>query len=31
MTPATYWVVARLKHAEREDYFDWGTRFNPFR
>jgi queuosine precursor transporter len=30
MTPLTYWVVARLKHSEREDYYDVGTNFNPF-
>jgi uncharacterized integral membrane protein (TIGR00697 family) len=30
MTPFTYWVVAKLKKAENEDYFDRGTRFNPF-
>jgi hypothetical protein len=28
MTPATYWVVAKLKHAENEDYYDTNTRFN---
>lgn len=28
MTPATYWVVAKLKHAENEDYYDYKTRFN---
>ena len=27
MTPVTYWVVAKLKHAENEDYFDVKTRF----
>ena len=27
MTPATYWVVARLKRAENEDYYDIKTRF----
>ena len=29
-TPATYWIVARLKRAEREDYYDRDTDFNPF-
>lgn len=28
MTPATYWVVSRLKKTENEDYYDRGTRFN---
>jgi uncharacterized integral membrane protein (TIGR00697 family) len=28
MTPVTYWVVAKLKHAENEDYYDRHTRFN---
>jgi uncharacterized integral membrane protein (TIGR00697 family) len=28
MTPLTYWVVARLKHAESEDYYDVNTKFN---
>lgn len=28
MTPATYWVVTRLKRAENEDYFDLKTKFN---
>lgn len=28
MTPATYWIVAKLKHAENEDYYDTHTRFN---
>jgi len=31
MTPATYAVVNWLKRAEREDYYDRGTVFNPFR
>jgi uncharacterized integral membrane protein (TIGR00697 family) len=31
MTPATYWVVGFLKRAEREDYYDRGTDFNPFK
>jgi len=31
MTPATYRVVAALKRAEQEDYYDVGTNFNPFR
>jgi len=30
MTPVTYAVVAKLKQAEQEDYFDRGTDFNPF-
>ena len=30
-TPVTYRVVAFLKRAEHEDYFDVGTDFNPFR
>ena len=30
MTPATYWVVNKLKHAENEDYFDRDTRFKFF-
>ena len=29
-TPATYRVVAFLKHAEQEDYYDRGTNFTPF-
>ena len=28
MTPATYWVVGKLKKAENEDYYDVKTRFN---
>lgn len=31
MTPATYKVVGFLKRAEREDYYDRGTDFNPFK
>ena len=31
MTPATYGVVNYLKRAEREDYYDTNTNFNPFR
>lgn len=31
MTPVTYRVVAFLKHAEREDYYDRHTNFNPFK
>lgn len=31
MTPLTYRVVAFLKKAEGEDYFDYDTDFNPFR
>jgi queuosine precursor transporter len=30
MTPVTYVVVARLKKAETEDYYDRETDFNPF-
>jgi len=30
MTPATYWVIAKLKKAESEDYFDRDTRFKFF-
>jgi uncharacterized integral membrane protein (TIGR00697 family) len=30
LTPLTYFVVARLKRYENEDYFDRGTNFNPF-
>ena len=30
MTPATYRVVAALKKAEGEDWYDRGTNFNPF-
>lgn len=30
-TPVTYWVVNTLKRAEREDYMDADTDFNPFR
>jgi uncharacterized integral membrane protein (TIGR00697 family) len=30
MTPVTYRVVAFLKRAEEEDYFDWATDFSPF-
>jgi hypothetical protein len=29
-TPLTYRVVAALKRAEHEDYFDRGTQFTPF-
>lgn len=31
LTPVTYRVVAFLKHAENEDYYDRHTNFNPFR
>jgi uncharacterized integral membrane protein (TIGR00697 family) len=31
MTPVTYRIVNLLKQTEREDYFDYGTDFNPFR
>jgi len=30
-TPVTYRVVAVLKRAEQEDFYDVGTDFNPFR
>lgn len=30
-TPLTYFIVRRLKHAERADPFDTHTRFSPFR
>lgn len=30
MTPFTYLTVGYLKRAEREDYYDYDTRFNPF-
>lgn len=30
MTPVTYRLVARLKNAEREDYYDRDTDFTPF-
>jgi hypothetical protein len=29
-TPVTYKVVAFLKRAENEDYYDRRTNFNPF-
>ena len=29
MTPATYFVVGKLKKLEKEDYFDKKTNFNP--
>jgi uncharacterized integral membrane protein (TIGR00697 family) len=29
-TPLTYLIVNTLKRAERVDYFDYGTNFNPF-
>ena len=29
-TPFTYKIVAWLKRAEHEDYFDRETNFNPF-
>ncbi len=28
-TPITYWVVYSLKKAEKEDYYDIGTKFTP--
>jgi hypothetical protein len=30
MTPVTYKVVAALKRAENEDFYDRETNFNPF-
>lgn len=30
MTPVTYAVVGRLKHAEDEDWYDTATNFTPF-
>jgi queuosine precursor transporter len=30
MTPVTYAVVTGLKRLEQEDYYDYGTNFNPF-
>jgi uncharacterized PurR-regulated membrane protein YhhQ (DUF165 family) len=30
MTPATYKIVAFLKRAEHEDYYDRDTNFTPF-
>ena len=30
-TPLTYAIVGALKRAEREDFYDRGTNFNPFR
>jgi len=30
LTPVTYWVVARLKAGEHEDFFDVNTNFTPF-
>lgn len=30
MTPVTYLIVNFLKHAEKEDYYDRDTDFNPF-
>jgi queuosine precursor transporter len=30
LTPVTYKVVALLKRAENEDYYDRRTNFNPF-
>jgi len=30
MTPLTYAVVRALKRADHEDFYDRGTRFNPF-
>ncbi len=30
-TPVTWWIVNWLKANEQEDYYDYGTHFNPFR
>lgn len=30
LTPVTYYVVGKLKKAEKEDYYDKNTDFNPF-
>lgn len=30
LTPVTYYVVAKLKRLEGEDYYDRSTNFNPF-
>jgi uncharacterized integral membrane protein (TIGR00697 family) len=30
MTPATYYIVGKLKKAENEDFFDTQTNFTPF-
>ncbi|HEX4856677.1 MAG TPA: queuosine precursor transporter [Limnobacter sp.] len=30
VTPLTYFIIARLKKAENEDYYDTNTRFTPF-
>lgn len=30
MTPATYYIVGRLKRVENEDYYDTQTNFTPF-
>ncbi len=30
-TPATYWIVGRLKRAEGIDHYDRDTDFSPFR
>lgn len=30
LTPITYWIVAKLKKIEHEDYYDISTDFNPF-
>lgn len=29
-TPITYFIVNKLKKSEKEDYYDYKTRFNPF-
>jgi len=31
MTPVTYWVTGALKRSEKEDVYDVGTDFNPFK
>ncbi len=30
LIPITYWIVAKLKKIEHEDFFDRKTDFNPF-
>jgi hypothetical protein len=30
MTPLTYWIVGKLKHAEGVDVYDVATDFSPF-
>ena len=31
VTPLTYRIINFLKRAEGEDYYDYGTDFNPFK